>query len=65
MLTVKQVSERIDVPVSTVNLYCRQNLFPNAFKETSPAGEYWQIPETDLEGFEKPKRGRPKSNKDN
>ena len=61
MLTVKQVSEKMGIGVSTVNLYCRTGRFPNAKKEESPIGQFWLIPETDLTLVRKRERGRPKT----
>ncbi len=61
MLTVKQVSEKMGIGVSTVNLYCRTGKFPNAKKEESPIGQFWLIPETDLTLVHKRERGRPKT----
>jgi len=57
-LTAAQVAERLSVGRSTVNLWCRQGRFPGARVEASPVGDYWLIPESDLKGFERPKRGR-------
>ncbi len=57
-LTAAQVAERLDVGRSTVNLWCRQGRFPSARVERSPVGSYWLIPESDLKGFQPPKRGR-------
>jgi excisionase family DNA binding protein len=57
-LTAAQVAERLGVGRSTVNLWCRQGRFPGARFEGSPVGDYWLIPESDLKGFVKPKRGR-------
>jgi predicted site-specific integrase-resolvase len=57
-LTTKQVAERIGVKQVTVRSWCEKGLFKNARKENSPRGEYWMIPETDLENFELPPKGR-------
>ena len=59
MLTVKEVSAKTGIGVSTVSLYCRQEKFPNAVKEVTPRGDYWLIPETDLVLVPKRERGRP------
>jgi excisionase family DNA binding protein len=59
-LTAVQAAERLGVGRSTVNLWCRQGRFPRAHIEESPLGSYWLIPETDLNRFEKPERGRPR-----
>ena len=62
-LTAAQVSERLGVGRSTVNLWCRRKRFPNARIEKSPVGDYWLIPESDLKDFEPPKMGRPSTKK--
>jgi hypothetical protein len=59
MLSVKQVAEQIGAGVSSVRLWAQQGRFPGAELKTSPAGDYWLIPETALGGFEKRGRGRP------
>lgn len=63
MLTVKQVSEKTGVAVSTINLYCRSGQLPNAVRFESPIGMYWLIPETDLESIPRRGRGRPSKKK--
>ena len=61
-ITTAQAAKRLEVGVSTVRLWCTQGRFPNARAETTLRGVVWLIPESDLEGFNKPKRGRiPKS----
>lgn len=62
-LTTKEVAEKYGVKQITVRVWCEKDVFKNAYKETSPRGDFWQIPELDLEGF-KPqlRRGRPASN---
>ena len=62
-LTAAQVAARLEVGRSTVNLWCRQGRFPGARVEVSPVGDYWLIPERDLEDFTPPKRGAPKKPK--
>ena len=57
-LTTAQVAERLDVSQPTVKLWCRQGKFPRAEIEQTARGPVWQIPESDLKGFEMPKRGR-------
>ena len=59
-LTTSQAAERLGVGKSTVNLWCRRGFFPNARSEETPRGPVWLIPESDLEGFEPPKMGRPR-----
>jgi hypothetical protein len=61
-LTTKQVAEKYGVKQITVRVWCEKGVFKNAYKETSPRGDFWQIPETDLEAFEPQlRRGRPAS----
>jgi hypothetical protein len=63
MLSIRQVSERLGTPISTVRLWANQGRFSGAELKESPAGQYWAIPETALQGFEKPERGRPAKTK--
>ena len=64
-LTTFQAARRLNVGVSTVRLWCQQARFPNARAEDTPRGVVWLIPEGDLNGFVKPKRGAPPKAKDN
>lgn len=57
-LTTTQAAERLGVGKSTVNLWCRQGRFPNAYAREEARGNVWYIPESDLKNFEPPKRGR-------
>jgi hypothetical protein len=57
-LTAAEAAERLSAGRSTVNLWCRQGLFPGARLEKSPVGDYWLIPETAIKGFKPPERGR-------
>ena len=59
-LTTGQVAERVNASERTVRLWCKQGLFPNARTQETPFGDYWLIPESDLEGFKPPKMGRPR-----
>ena len=59
MLSVREVSQRIGAPISTVRLWVQQGRFKDAELRESIAGPYWVIPETALEHFERPERGRP------
>jgi excisionase family DNA binding protein len=59
MLTVKEVSNQIGAPLSTVRLWAQQGRFPGAELTVSPVGSYWLIPNTALTDFKKPERGRP------
>jgi hypothetical protein len=59
-LTTKEVAERYEVIDATVRLWRRRGLFPHAYELETPRGSVWMIPESDLEGFELPKKtGRP------
>jgi excisionase family DNA binding protein len=58
-LTTTQAAERLGVGKSTVNLWCRQKRFPNAYAREEARGAVWYIPESDLKGFALPERGRP------
>jgi hypothetical protein len=58
-LSTAQVAERIGVSERTVRLWCKQGKFPNAHTKETPFGDYWIIPESDLNGFERPQPGRP------
>ena len=64
MLTVREVSEVTGASVSSVRVWLsdeteRAKRFPNAVKEETPVGSYWMIPETDIQGYKNPGRGRP------
>lgn len=43
-----------------VRLWCQQGRFKNARQLDTPRGAVWLIPESDLDGFEPPKMGRPR-----
>jgi len=57
-MTTSQAAARLEVGASTVRLWCHQGRFPNARAEDTPRGLVWLIPESDLKGFVRPKRGR-------
>ena len=57
-MTTSEVAQKLGVAQVTVNVWCLQGKFPNAAREDTPRGAVWTIPESDLKGFEKPKRGR-------
>lgn len=64
MLTLKEVSQMTGAAESSLRVWMsnedvRKKRFPNARKESSPIGDYWLIPESDLKGFEVRRRGRP------
>ncbi|HKQ06818.1 MAG TPA: helix-turn-helix domain-containing protein [Blastocatellia bacterium] len=52
-----EVAGRLGTTVSTVRVWLSRGRFPGARKEQSPAGEYWMIPESALDGFEMRKPG--------
>ncbi len=58
-LTTSQAAEQLGVGKSTVNLWCRQGRFPNAYAREEARGPVWYIPAGDLEGFTPPPMGRP------
>ncbi len=58
-LTTTQAAERLGVGKSTVNLWCRQGRFPNAYAKEEARGAVWYIPESDLKDFTAPTMGRP------
>jgi hypothetical protein len=64
MLSVREVSERLSAPLSTVRLWAQQGRFVGAELKESPAGSYWSIPERSLNLFERPERGRPAKSRD-
>ena len=59
LLSVREVAERLDVAPSTVRIWRLAGRFPNAQAKETERGLVWYIPESDLEGFEKRRPGRP------
>jgi hypothetical protein len=64
MLTVKEVAEITGASVNSIRVWLndekkKRERFPNAERATSPRGDYWLIPESDLKGYQNPGRGRP------
>ena len=59
MLTVKEVAARLNAAQVSVRMWATQGRFPGARKESTPFGDFWVIPEKDLEGFEMGQAGRP------
>ena len=57
-LTTAEAAERLGVAQVTVNVWCLRGLFPNAVRQETARGPVWTIPENDVAGFVKPKRGR-------
>jgi hypothetical protein len=64
MLTTKETAEKLSADPGTVRMWCINGTFPNAKQEDTPRGPVWLIPETDLDGFERRGRGRPKQKTD-
>ena len=58
-LEIRQVANRLGVSGSTIRRWCIAGRFPKARKFGSGSNAPWMVPESDLDGFEKPKRGRP------
>lgn len=47
-LTTKEAAMRLGIKQVTARSWCENGKFPNAFKESSPRGDYWLIPEKDV-----------------
>lgn len=63
-LTVKEVAEHFEVQKQVVSKWVQNGLFPNAELETIPGfGSLWKIPESDLVDFDRPRRGKPRKEK--
>jgi predicted DNA-binding transcriptional regulator AlpA len=65
MLTVKEVAEITGASVNSIRVWLNDEVkkrerFPNAERMSSPRGDYWLIPESDLKGYQNPGRGRPR-----
>jgi hypothetical protein len=63
--TIRQAAEITGASVTSLRIWLandevRKKRFPNARKESSPIGEFWVIPESDIQGFVKVERGRPR-----
>jgi hypothetical protein len=64
MLTIREVAEKTGASVHSIRVWLgneeqRLKRFPNARKESSPIGEFWVIPESDIRGYQNQGRGRP------
>jgi hypothetical protein len=59
MLTIKEAAAKVGAAEISVRIWAKAGRFPGARLETTPMGSYWVIPESALEGFENPGRGRP------
>jgi predicted ArsR family transcriptional regulator len=58
-LSTAQVAERLGVSQAAVKKWCQKGLFSKAELVETPRGPVWEIPSTDLEGFQRPTMGRP------
>lgn len=56
-MTAVEFAEKMGVDRTTVLRWLRLKLVPGAVKETSPRGDYWQIPQAALK-MERPLPGR-------
>ena len=56
-LTIAEIAESKGRDPSTVLRWIHRGLFPNANLRKTPLGEYWVIPEFDLNEFKDPKPG--------
>ena len=56
-LLVSQIAEKFDRDHSTVLRWIEKNHFPNARLVETPTINYWEVPASDLKGFEPPSRG--------
>lgn len=60
MLSTTEVAERLGVTRATVRNWCERGLLPGAQRIGEGPRATWAIPESALEGFERPRRGRQK-----
>lgn len=61
-MTIREVAERLETKPVNVHKWRERGLFPNARQIPGlkiGRGEVWLIPESDIETFQKPKRGKP------
>jgi predicted site-specific integrase-resolvase len=63
-LLASKAAKKLGVKTVTVRAWCNQGKFPNAYREESEVCYFpiWRIPESDVENFVKPTRGRPTNN---
>lgn len=61
-LLPSQAAKLLGVKTVTVRAWLNQGLFPNAEREETEFFHHavWRIPESDVENFKMPPRGRPK-----
>ena len=58
LLSTADVARRFDVAPMTVRRWCELGWLPGAYKEGEGYRATWRIPESALDGFEPPTRGR-------
>jgi hypothetical protein len=59
-LTTADIAARYGKDYRTATRWCQRRLFPNLIKgRRTASGAIYLIPESDLEGFTPPRRGRP------
>jgi hypothetical protein len=58
-LTTTEAAAHLRVDARLVRLWCQQGRFKDARLVEHPRGDYWLIPESNLNGFVPPKMGRP------
>ena len=58
-LTISDAADYLREPIWKVKQWRRHGRFPNAELVDTPRGPVWQIPQADLDKFERPKPGRP------
>lgn len=63
-LTIREIHNETGIAVPTITRWCREGKFTTAEKKATPAGEFWEIDETEWKDFAKSigevKPGRPK-----
>lgn len=59
--TIAEVAVRFERDRSSVLRWIQSKKFPNARLVSSPLGDYWLIPENDINSFERPTPGPKKS----
>jgi predicted site-specific integrase-resolvase len=62
MFTAVKFAEQMRISYPTVVRWLKRGLVPGARLEETPAGSYWQIPESAMK-MERPKVGRRKATK--
>ncbi len=59
-LKASEIAKKYNVSAVSVKSWIKAGLFPNAKFEENIVGSLWLIPESDLQNFAKPERGRPR-----